>query len=81
MISQIRYQQQYQQIQSRIEPGIGNVVSYGTRDPITGLRVSAAADGSVQYSQYLSNAVPRGVLALARDSTIGLAGYVSGKPH
>jgi hypothetical protein len=81
MLNQIRYQQQYRQLQTRIEPGAGTVVSYGTRDPVTGLRVVTTADGGRQMAQYLSNAVPSGVLAVARNSTIGLAGYVSAKPR
>jgi hypothetical protein len=81
LINQIRYQQQYRQIQTRIEPGAGSVVNYATRDPATGLRVVTTADGGQQMAQYLSNAVPSGVLAVARNSTIGLAGYVSVKPR
>jgi hypothetical protein len=81
MLSQIRYQQQYQQLQAMPKPGAGSVVSYGTRDPVTGLRIVQTADGGQQMAQYLSNTAPSGVLAVARNSTIGLTGYVSVKPR
>jgi hypothetical protein len=78
---QIRYHQQYRQIQAQIEPGAGSVVSYDTRDPATGLRIVTTADGGTQNTQYLSNSQPSEVLALARFSSIGLTGYTSQKPY
>jgi hypothetical protein len=81
MISQIRYQQQYQQLQDRINPGAGNVAIYGTRDAITGQRSIQTADGGIANAQYLSNSTPNQVLALSQPSTIGLAGYISQKPY
>jgi hypothetical protein len=80
-LNQIRYQQQYQQLQQFIKPGAGTVVTYATRDPITGARIVEAADGGRQIAQYLSNSAPDDVLALSQSSTIGLAGYISQKPH
>ncbi len=80
-LTQIRYQQQYQQVQAATNSQLSTLNSYSARDPVTGLRVLETADGGVQMAQYLSNAVPNGVLALARNSTIGLAGSVSAKPH
>jgi ssRNA-specific RNase YbeY (16S rRNA maturation enzyme) len=81
MLNQIRYHQQYRQIQAQIEPGAGSVVSYDTRDPATGLRVVTTADGGTQNTQYLSNSQPTDVLALSRSNSIGLAGYASQKPY
>lgn len=81
MLNQLRYQQQYQQLQARFYPGAGTVVSYGTRDAITGQRSIQTADGGVQTAQYLSNSIPNQVIALSQSSTIGLAGYISQKPY
>lgn len=81
MLNQIRYQQQYRQLQARIEPGAGTVVSYGTRDEVTGLRQIQTADGGEDVGRYLSNSEPDGVMPISRFSTIGLTGYISQKPH
>jgi hypothetical protein len=81
VINQIRYQQQYQQIYRRIEPGAGTVVTYGTRDAVTGLRTVRTADGGIRTAQYLSNSIPNQVIALSQSSTIGLTGYISQKPY
>jgi hypothetical protein len=81
MINQIRYQQQYQQLQSLAKTGTGNVAIYGTRDATTGQRSIQTADGGVATAQYLSNSTPNQVLALSQSSTIGLTGYISQKPH
>jgi hypothetical protein len=80
-LSQIRYQQQYQQIQQRMSAGSSDVISYSTRDPITGLRIVSSADGGQQYARYLSNAQPDGILSLSQSAPIGLPGYISQKPH
>lgn len=80
MISQIRYEQQYQQLQSR-PTGASTVATYGTRDAITGQRSIQTADGGIANAQYLSNSTPNQVLALSQSSTIGLAGYISQKPY
>jgi hypothetical protein len=81
MLNQIRYQQQYQQFQSRSSFGVGTVATYGTRDAITGQRSIQTADGGIANAQYLSNSTPNQVLALSQPSTIGLAGYISQKPY
>jgi hypothetical protein len=81
MLNQIRYQQQFQQLQERIEHGVGTVAIYGTRDAVTGHRQIETADGGVQVAQYLSNSEPENVLALWQFSTIGLSGYISQKPY
>ena len=81
MLNQIRYQQQYQQLQNRIIPGVGTVVTYGDRDPATGQRTIETADGSRSMALYLSNSVPDRVVAIARFSPIGLPGYISQKPY
>jgi hypothetical protein len=81
MMSQIRYQQQYLQINSRVKLGAGTVATYLARDPITGQRLIQAADGGLQTAQYISNSVPNSVLAVSRSSTIGLPGYISQKPY
>jgi hypothetical protein len=81
MFNLIRYQQQYQQIQNQFSVGAGTVVIYGARNAITGQRSFQTADGGVDVGQYLSNSEPSGVMPIARFSTIGLAGYVSRKPH
>ena len=80
MLAQIRYQQQYQQLQSQSKIGAGTVVSYGTRDATTGQRSIQTADGGVRTAYYLSNSTPNDVLALSQSSSIGLAGYISQKP-
>jgi hypothetical protein len=80
MLNQIRYQQQYQQLQDRLS-GAGTVASYGTRNATTGQRSIQTADGGVATAQYLSNSTPNTVLALSQPSTIGLAGYISQKPY
>ncbi len=80
-IAQIRYLQQYQQLQNRSAAGTGNIAAYDTRDAITGQRIVTAADGSQYYAQYLSNSQPVGVLGVAKASAIGLPGYASQKPH
>jgi hypothetical protein len=77
-LSQIRYQQQYQQIQSSLSPGVGNVASYDTRDATTGRRIVKTADGGEYLTQYLSNAEP-GSIALFRPGTVGLSGYINQK--
>lgn len=77
----IRYQQQYQQVNSALKPGVGNVTTYVTRDPLTGMRVVEAADGSRQLAQYISNSKPDGTIALTVASSIGLTGYISQKPY
>jgi hypothetical protein len=81
MLNQIRYQQQYQQLQSQHKAGASNVATYGTRDAITGQRSIQTADGGQQVAQYLSNSAPGGVMAISQSSTIGLAGYISQKPY
>ena len=80
MLSQIRYQQQLQQSKG-IRPGVSTVVSYGTRDPITGLRTIETADGGFAQAKYLSNSEPESVPSIAQFSTIGLSGYISQRPH
>ena len=81
MLSQIRYLQQFQQLQTRLQSGAGNVVAYGTRDATTGQRSIQTADGGVRTAYYLSNSTPNVVLALSQASSIGLAGYISQKPY
>jgi hypothetical protein len=81
MLNQIRYQQQLQQFRSAIAPGVGTVVTYGSRDPMTGWRSIQTADGGIDRSQYLSNSEPGDVLPVAQFSTIGLTGYINQKPH
>ena len=90
LFSEIRYLQQYQQLQNRPITGAGNIATYDTRDATTGQRIVTAADGSQYYAQYLSNSQPVGVLGLTSQSTttlggcacaIGLPGYASQKPH
>lgn len=76
----IRYQQQLQQVGSSIKPGVGNIVSYGARDAVTGLRSIEQADGGKAIGRYLGNSAPGGVMPIAQSSTIGLAGYISQKP-
>lgn len=80
-ISQIRYQQQSQQLRSTPKPGVGTITSYETRDEITGLRVTRTADGGVGFAQYISNSQPGGTLALTISASIGLPGYISQKPY
>lgn len=80
MLSQIRYQQQYQQLRDRAS-GASNVATYSIRDATTGQRSIQTADGGVANAQYLSNSTPNQVLALSQSSTIGLAGYISQKPY
>ncbi|MGL4617884.1 MAG: hypothetical protein ACRCZS_02320 [Chroococcidiopsis sp.] len=75
----IRYQQQYRQLQTMRQPGVGTVVTYGTRDAITGQRIVQSADGGQQLVNYLSNSAPGAVLATFNDAPIGLAGYASQK--
>jgi hypothetical protein len=81
MLNQIRYQQQYRQCQDRIEPGTGNVTTYGNRDPVTGLRQIQTADGGQAIARYISNSQPSGTMALTIFSPIGLPGYISRKPY
>ncbi len=81
MLNQIRYLQQYQQIQNRPTAGTGNIATYGSRNPTTGQRSIQTADGGEQIAQYLSNSVPNQTLALSQTSTIGLPGYISQKPY
>jgi hypothetical protein len=81
MLSQIRYQQQYQQLKQGIQPGVSTVVSYGARDPATGLRTIETADGGTAQAKYLSNSEPESVPSIASLGTIGLSGYISQKPH
>ncbi len=80
MLNQIRYQQQYQQLQST-KAGAGNIATYSSRNPTTGQRSIQTADGGEQIAQYLSNSIPNQTLALSQSSTIGLAGYISQKPY
>lgn len=80
-ISQIRYEQQYQQLRDRIYPGVGNVGRYDTRDAATGRRIVRTADGGREMALYLSNSQPGGVLGLSGAGSIGLVGYASQKPH
>jgi hypothetical protein len=81
MLSQIRYEQQYQQLQNAPRSGVSNIAAYGGRDPVTGGRIATDACGGQQIAQYLSNSQPSGVLALSQFSTIGLSGYISQKLH
>jgi tRNA G18 (ribose-2'-O)-methylase SpoU len=81
MLDQLRYQQQFRQLQSEVKAGVGTVATYGTRDTETGQRVIRTADGGVQVAQYISNSEPDDVLALSQSRTIGLVGYASQKPH
>ena len=76
-LSQIRYQQQYQQLSSRLPAGNGTIVTYASRDADTGLRVVKSADGGQQLITYLSNSAPEGVMASFSDAPIGLPGYVA----
>ncbi len=80
LINQIRYQQQYEQLQHRPNEN-STIATYSTRDTITGQRSIQTADGGIQTAQYLSNSTPNQVLALSQSSTIGLAGYISQKPY
>jgi hypothetical protein len=80
MLNQIRYQQQFQQIQSSPKPRTGNVATYVDRDSITGQRTITTADGSRYLAQYISNSQLSGTIALARSGTVGLPGYISQKP-
>ena len=79
MMNQIRYQQQYQQIQASLKAGAGTVTTYSKRDPVTGRREIDTADGGAGIAEYISNSQPSGVLALSQSSTIGLAGYIGQK--
>jgi hypothetical protein len=81
MFNQIRYQQQLHQLNHGVRPGVGSVVSYGNRDPVTGLRQITTADGGVGQAKYLSNSEPESVPSIAQFSTIGLSGYISQRPH
>jgi hypothetical protein len=79
MIAQIRYEQQYQQLQNAPKQGVGSVMTYAGRDPTTGARIVRDATGSQQPAQYLSNSEPGGVLALSQPALFGLTGYISQK--
>lgn len=79
-LAKIRYQQQYRQLQTMPRSRVATVVSYSTRDPVTGARILTAADGGEQYAYYLSNSVPTGTIATIGGGTIGLPGYVTQKP-
>jgi hypothetical protein len=81
LLNQIRYQQQYRQLRTRIDPGVGDVATYGERDGVTGYRSIQTADGGEEMGRYLSNSEPIGVMPIARFSTIGLTGYISQKPY
>jgi hypothetical protein len=81
LFNQIRYQQQSQQIQASVKPGVGNIATYVGRDAATGLRQVEAADGGVIVDRYLSNSTPGGVMPIAQPGTIGLTGYISQKPY
>ncbi len=82
MFSEIRYQQQYKQIQSAIKPGIANTpAKYGLRSASTGLRQINTPDGGIAQTKYLSNSQPDEVLALSQLGTIGLPGYITQKPY
>jgi hypothetical protein len=81
MLNQIRYQQQYRQFQSRLEPRNSTIASYGARDAITGYRSIQTADGGEDIGRYLSNSEPGGVMPIAQFSTIGLTSYISQKPY
>ena len=81
MINQIRYQQQLQELKQGIRSGVSTVVTYGDRDPVTGLRTIETADGGFAQAKYLSNSEPESVPSIAQFSTIGLSGYISQRPH
>lgn len=81
MLSQIRYQQQYRQIQSQSSIVHSDLATYDSRDPVTGKRIVKSADGGEQYTEYLSNSVPNGTLDLARSSSIGLTGYINQRQY
>lgn len=79
-LNQIRYEQQYRQLQGQIGTGVGNVAVYGARDGVTGLRRVETADGGVDLGRYLSNSVPGGVMPMVQLGTIGLVGFLNQKP-
>jgi hypothetical protein len=79
MLSQIRYEQQYQQLQNAPKPGVSDVMVYGGRDPVTGSRIVKDALGAPSLAQYLSNAQPAGVMAVSQSGSIGLPGYINQK--
>jgi hypothetical protein len=81
MVNQIRYQQQFEQVQRQLKPEAGNIASYISRDTATGLRSILMPDGGVGIGRYLSNSAPSGVMPIAQSSTIGLTGYISQKPY
>ncbi len=78
-LPRIRYEQQYQQLQNALSPGVSDVMTYVGRDPITGARIVKDALGSQSIAQYLGNSEPSGVMPISQPSSIGLPGYINQK--